>query len=174
MSGTCGSYEDNLGFSSSVWTQRLEHWRVCSVSIGCSSCGILGLAGVLQLLCTQVLCHGVFMQGEMFCVLAASFAMEIIMHGSILYKGHRTSVTSRFMCCFTLATEAPTHHVLLKKKKKSLISTRIVMAERQGQFCYRPASRDSERALGTNRDSAESRFVWPAKIKTQKGCNWLL
>lgn len=60
-----------------------EHkgWRVgefASVSIGCNSCGILGLAGVLQLLCTQVLYCGVFMQGEMFSVLAASFAIEII------------------------------------------------------------------------------------------------
>lgn len=54
-------------------------------------------------------------------------------------------------------------------KKKILVSTRVITGERQGQFCYSSASRDSEQALGRSRDSAEARFVWPAKIKTQMG-----
>lgn len=45
---------------------------------------------------------------------------------------------------------------------------------RKGQFCYSLASWDSVQALGGKRDSPEARFVWPAKIKTQKGCSWLL
>lgn len=88
-----------------------EHkgWRVgefASVSIGCSSCGILGLAEEQAILAAPVhsspLLWCFYARRNVVCVLAASFAMEIITHSSILSKGHCSSLTSCFMCCFAL------------------------------------------------------------------------
>lgn len=109
-------------------------------------------------------------------VLALSFAIEIIMHSSILCEGPCACVTC-FMCCFTLSDNWGTHHVLLRGKKKnkpankSLISARIIMAERQSQFCYSFVSQDSEEVLGRNRESAEGVFLWLLRSRDRR--NWV-
>lgn len=64
-------------------------------------------------------------------VLAVSFAMEIAMHSSILYKGHCACVWPVSCAALLFLTiEAPTMCSEGEKNPQSLISTRIIMAER--------------------------------------------
>lgn len=147
--------------------------NLVSLSIGCSSWPGWGFEAPVHW--RPSLWWGFFnARRNILCVVAVSSAMEIIMHGSILYKGHCACVTC-FMHCFTLSHNWGAHHVVLrgKKKKKSLISTRIMMAERQGQFCYSFVSQDSEKVLGGNMDLAEAMFLWLLKSR-QKEWSWLV